>query len=237
MNPWLPASVAALALLLFVANRRRDLLALADSSSEALGVAPSDDAEAPNAQAWLPVESVLATLDPLTYWPTMTDEATEAANVSAFLWMIRCAEGTAGSDGYRLMFGGRRFSSYADHPRQPMQFTDKAGRRLWSSAAGAYQFLAVSPLPTGGWTKVNTWDRIAEKLGLLDFSPTSQDAAAVALIDEAGALNDVKAGRFAAAVAKVRGIWASLPGAGYSQPERGFDWIEAKYIEAGGVLA
>lgn len=236
MKPWLFASVAAVALLLFVANRRRDLLALADSSSAALAeVANADDAE-PAAQSLLAVESLLATLDPLTYWPTMTDEATEAANVSAFLWTIRCAEGTAGSDGYRTMFGGRKFASYADHPRNPLQFVDGDGRRLWSSAAGAYQFLAVSPLPSGGWTKVNTWDRIADKLGLPDFSPSSQDAAAVALINEAGALNDVRAGRFGAAVEKVRRIWASLPGAGYAQPERSMEWLESQYMRAGGVV-
>lgn len=158
-------------------------------------------------------------------------------NVAAFLRMIRYAEGTAGSNGYRTMFGGDLFDSYADHPRRAVQFTDRAGRRLWTSAAGAYQFMAVSPLPTGGSTRVDTWDRIKRRLALPDFSPASQDAAAVALIDEAGGLADVRAGRFADAVFKVRKVWASLPGAGYAQPEKSLAALQTVYMESGGIVA
>lgn len=160
-----------------------------------------------------------------------------AGNQAAFLMAIRHAEGTAGADGYRVMFGGALFDSFSDHPRRAFKFTDQAGRELWTTAAGAYQFMAVSPLPGGGVTRSDTWDRIKRKLGLRDFSPESQDAAALALIDEAGALADVQMGRFADAVRKVRGIWASLPGAGYDQPERALAWLQARYTEAGGTLA
>lgn len=168
----------------------------------------------------------------------MTDTGNQAQrNETAFLRMIRFAEGTAGPNGYRTMFGGGLFPSYADHPRKAHQFTDGKGRKLWTSAAGAYQFMAVSPLPTGGKTKVNTWDRIKEKLGLRDFGPASQDAAALELIREAGALADVRAGRFESAVSKVRGIWASLPGAGYAQPEKSLSSLRGVYAQAGGVFA
>lgn len=168
----------------------------------------------------------------------MTDEDTQARrNEAAFLRMIRHAEGTAGPNGYRTMFGGSLFSSFADHPRIAKQFTDKAGRKLWTSAAGAYQFMAVSPIPGGKSTKVDTWDRIAAKLGLSDFGPASQDAAALELIREAGALADVRAGRFDAAVSKVRGIWASMPGAGYAQPEKSLLSLRGVYAQAGGVFA
>lgn len=160
-----------------------------------------------------------------------------AENQAAFLMAIRQAEGTAGVNGYRTMFGGALFDSYVDHPRRAVQFTDAAGRTLWTTAAGAYQFMAVSPLPGGGKTRVDTWDRIKRKLGLPDFSPASQDAAALALIDEAGALADVQIGRFADAVRKVRSVWASLPGAGYDQPERSLAWLMDRYTEAGGTLA
>lgn len=179
----------------------------------------------------------LAVLDPTTYMPAATDADTQASNVAAFLMVIRHAEGTGTPDGYRTMFGYRYFDSFADHPRDPIQFTDKLGRRLWTSAAGAYQFMAVSPLPTGGTTRSNTWDRMADKLGLIDFSPASQDRAAVGLIDEAGALGDVQAGRFDQAIAKVRRIWASLPGAGYSQPERTLPDLRLAFVRAGGTLA
>lgn len=168
----------------------------------------------------------------------MSDDDTQAKrNEAAFLRMIRYAEGTAGANGYRTMFGGGLFSSFADHPRKAHQFTDGNGRKLWTSAAGAYQFMAVSPLPSGGQTKVNTWDRIKAKLGLKDFSPAAQDAAAIELIREAGALADVRAGRFDSAVGKVRGIWASMPGAGYAQPEKALSSLRGIYAQAGGVFA
>jgi lysozyme len=167
----------------------------------------------------------------------MIDQDTATANTAAFLAMIRRAEGTASERGYQTLFGGSLFDSFADHPRRAIQFTDKAGRRLWTTAAGAYQFMAISPIPTGGSTRVNTWDRIAAKLGLSDFSPASQDAAAVELIREAGALADVRAGRFDQAVSKVRGIWASMPGAGYAQPEKSIESLRVAYLENGGTLA
>jgi len=179
------------------------------------------------------VEDYLSDALPMTATP---DPDMAETNVRAFLQMIRTAEGTAGPNGYRMMFGGRLFDSYADHPRQAKQFTNGAGQRLWTSAAGAYQFMAVSPIP-GGSTRVNTWDRLQSKLGLPDFSPESQDAAAVELIREAGALGDVRAGRFDDAVAKVRSIWASLPGAGYAQPEKSLETLRLAFINAGGSLA
>lgn len=165
------------------------------------------------------------------------DQDSAARNIGAFLFMIRTAEGTAGPNGHRTMFGGRLFDGWGDHPRIAHRFTDKAGRQLWTSAAGAYQFMAVSPIPGGGSTRVDTWDRLQARLGLPDFGPASQDAAAVELIREAGALADVRAGRFDAAVSKVRRIWASMPGAGYSQPEKSLDALRIAYLNNGGTLA
>jgi lysozyme len=167
-----------------------------------------------------------------------TDEDQAAANVAAFLMMIRTAEGTAGPNGYRTLFGGGLFNGWADHPRIAKAFVNKAGERLWTSAAGAYQFMAVSPIPgTDKSTRVNTWDVVSKRLGLPDFSPESQDAAAVELIREAGALGDVRAGRFEDAVNKVRRIWASMPGAGYNQTERSLDGLRTVYLNNGGNLA
>lgn len=165
------------------------------------------------------------------------DPSRAVANVAAFLLTIRHAEGTAGPNGYRTLFGGSLFDGYADHPRRAAQFTDRAGRKLWTTAAGAYQFLAVSPLPGGGKTRVDTWDRMQRRLGLPDFGPQSQDRAAVELIDEAGALDDVRNGRFEVAVSKVRRVWASLPGAGYAQPERTLADLSRVYMGAGGAFA
>lgn len=167
----------------------------------------------------------------------MTTSINPDRNVRAFLDTIAKAEGTAGPDGYRTLFGGSLFTGWADHPRIAKQFTDKTGRKLWTSAAGRYQFMAVSPLPTGGSTRVDTWDRIKRKLSLPDFSPESQDRAAVELLREAGALAKIQRGDFAGAVAAARSTWASLPGAGYAQPERSLAYLQTAFLNAGGALA
>lgn len=145
-------------------------------------------------------------------------------NLRAFLQVIRAGEGTAGADGYRTVFGGGKFAGYADHPRQAI--TRKlGGRSITSTAAGAYQFLS------------GTWDECARALGLPDFGPESQDAAAAYLIRRRGALGDVYAGRFDAAVRKCAKEWASLPGSPYGQPTRTIEQASATYAAAGGVFA
>lgn len=166
------------------------------------------------------------------WWNTFMDKINSetiagtraAANERAFLDMIAYAEGTSGNNGYRTMFGGGLFNSYADHPRVRHQFKNLAGETLYTTAAGRYQFLA------------RTWDELRADLGLVDFGPASQDRAALELIRQRGALADVRAGRVAAAVAKVAPIWASMPGAGYSQPERKLASLTQAYQSAGGIL-
>lgn len=165
-------------------------------------------------------EDVIVSLTPSTYAPSNVAPDVAAANVRAFLDMIAYAEGTANypSDGYNTLFAGGQFSGYADHPRVYVPFRDTT-----SSAAGRYQILA------------RTWDGVRAKLGLPDFSPASQDAAAVELIRERGALADVQAGRTVRAIGKVAKVWASLPGAGYNQPERKLSALLQAYASAGGT--
>lgn len=156
-------------------------------------------------------------------------------NVQAFLRAIRYAEGTAGTNGYRTLFGGKLFTNMADHPVITREWagaklSDKhclgAGLKpgCITTAAGAYQFIRP------------TWVRLKNRLGLPDFTPESQDRAAIELIREAGALADVTAGRFATAVGKVKKIWASMPGAGYNQPEKSLAALQSVYTNAGGSL-
>ena len=233
MNKTAAAAVGLGVLLLLAAAMRGDLLAAlpADAAPVDLG---DDGAEQGQGGAVQDAAALLAALDVM---PESTPDDMGTRNTAAFLATIRAAEGTAGPNGYRTLFGGRLFDDMSDHPRRAVQFTDKAGRTLWTTAAGAYQFMCASPIPGGGSTKVDTWGRIAARLGLPDFTPASQDAAAVELIREAGALGDVQAGRFDAAVSKVRRVWASLPGAGYSQPERSIDSLRTVYADAGGIFA
>ncbi|AFY27582.1 glycoside hydrolase family 24 protein [Cyanobium gracile] len=115
----------------------------------------------------------------------------------ALLNTIRYAEGTwldGSDDGYRVLFGGDRFGDLSRHP-------DTVVRRGYASAAaGAYQFL-----PT-------TWDRAAERLGLRDFGPASQDQAALHLIQQRGALRSFdRQGLTPEVLARLAPEWASLP--------------------------
>jgi muramidase (phage lysozyme) len=94
-----------------------------------------------------------------------------------------------------------------------------------SSAAGAYQIIR------------RAWDGVRAKLGLPDFSPACQDAAALKLIRQRGALTDVRAGRFGVAVDKCKKEWASLPGASYGQHENTLARVQSAYTVAGGYIA
>ncbi len=115
----------------------------------------------------------------------------------ALLNTIRYAEGTwlgGSDDGYRVLYGGDRFGDLSRHP-------DIVVRRGYASAAaGAYQFL-----PT-------TWDHAAERLGLRDFGPASQDQAALHLIQQRGALRSFdRQGLTPEVLARLAPEWASLP--------------------------
>jgi muramidase (phage lysozyme) len=147
-------------------------------------------------------------------------DALGSQSLRAFLAVIRAGEGTSDPDGYRRHYGGTLFDSFADHPCKAIT----AGR--WTStAAGAYQFL------------MGTWRECAAALALPDFSPASQDLAAVFLIRRRGALPDALAGRLDAAIAKCAKEWASLPGSPYGQPTRTLAQAHAVYAQAGGTLA
>jgi len=146
-------------------------------------------------------------------------------NEMAFLDTIAWSEGTSrisGSDnGYNVIVGGTLFHSYADHPRQLIHLN----AHLESTAAGRYQLLA------------RYFDSYKSLLHLSDFSPDSQDAIAVQQIKECKALDDVSSGNFEPAIKKCAHIWASLPGAGYSQHENDIISLQNIFVQAGGVLA
>jgi len=176
---------------------------------------PEDD---PNYEEADMLDRASGLLDDVTDFMGMGMTQTEQNNASAFLWMIRINEGTADNNGYSTLVGGGQFDSFADHPRVLVALP-RLG--IKSSAAGAYQILR------------RTWDEVAKGLGLPDFSPQSQDRAAVKLIRQRGALGDVRAGRFGAAVEKCRKEWASLPGAGYGQHKNNLAYLQSAYESAG----
>lgn len=141
-------------------------------------------------------------------------------NVQAFLKVIRTGEGTADALGYSRLFGGASFSGFADHPRKVVK---KSG--YTSTAAGAYQFLS------------STWDETAKALGLRDFSPASQDLAALGRIAARGALDDVINGNFESAIKKVNKEWASMPLGPYGQPTMTMASAAKTFKKFGGKLA
>lgn len=152
----------------------------------------------------------------------------EHKNVKAFLDMLAFSEGTihyGKNDGYDVLFGGGTFTDYSDHPRQ--KITRKMGSTsITSTAAGRYQFLS------------KTWDAIVKTYGFRGrFIPEAQDLAAIKLIRERKAYDDVVAGKFKSAVTKCRSIWASLPGAGYGQPEHKLEALREAYTKAGGTVS
>ena len=128
------------------------------------------------------------------------------ANVRAFLEVIR--EGESGHDesAYTIINGGAYFDAPPwRHPTHGIP-TTQGGR-----ASGAYQFLGT------------TWARCATALGLgEDFSPASQDVAAVYLIEGRHALPAVMAGDLVLACSKLAQEWVSLPDLGLARVQRVF---------------
>lgn len=156
-------------------------------------------------------------------------------NRKAFLDMLAFSEGTCAKkhtltrcDGYDVIVTGADgpeiFTDFSEHPfvgRNPKYISGK----LYSTASGRYQFMRKD------------WEHYRDALSLQDFGPQSQDAWALQLIRERGALPLIDAGSFDLAIARCKNIWASLPGAGYGQPEHNVEKLRAAYLDAGGALA
>lgn len=150
----------------------------------------------------------------------VSDLTKQQKNLKAFLLMIQYSEGTAGKNAYKMLYGGQFFNDFSRHPNIAVS---KWG--LTSTAAGAYQIL------------FRTWQELQQKLNLTDFGPQNQDRAAIELIRQKKALDDVLAGRFVQAIDKCKKVWASLPGAGYGQHEKNATGLLAVYKMAGGSVA
>lgn len=165
-------------------------------------------------------------------------------NRRAFLDMLAVSEGTSTSpatrrQGYDVIVTGidRRpeiFTDFSDHPFAKGRRSKVINRRgLTSNASGRYQFMLRD------WRHYRNLLQLGSRLLYPEgaFSPAAQDAWAIQLIRERGALPLIDAGHFAVAVARVRNLWASLPGAGYGQHENDLDKLQVAYLRAGGDLA
>lgn len=162
--------------------------------------------------------------------------ALKRANVLAFLRLLRTGETAQTEDAYRWLFGStvakpKLFDNFADHPRVRTyeaydgQFIQN-GKIDYTTAAGAYQITE------------STWDGLVRQYGFTEFDPATQDLAAVALILEKNALGEVIAGDIDGAIAKLRPVWASLPGASHGdQPTVKLERAREVYLAYGGQLA
>jgi lysozyme len=181
------------------------------------------------------VDDAIGLFNVITETESNVDTNTATRNTAAFLQVLRQAEGTEGQpDPYRVCYGyAHTIQSLADHPsvtgewmgeRLPDAMCANAGfgPGCKSTAAGAYQL--IKP----------TWLDLRAALGLGDFGPANQDLAALHLVRRRGAIEDVKAGRFATAISKCRSVWASLPGNYAKQGQRSLELLTAWYRDAGG---
>lgn len=234
MNPAVIA--AAIAVLFLVAWSRANATALQVAADQFPPQPQADPAPQLTLSEQI-ADGVSSSLDQIIQAITPETEPPDviAANRAAFLAMLSHSEGTdRGGDPYRVLFGGQQWSGSLDsHPAAQgwpgLPLPDAQCRAAGfgpgcvSTAAGRYQITRT------------TW-RTLSSIGT-GFDADTQDAMALELIRRRGALADVDAGHFDAAVSKCRREWASLPGAGYAQPERSMDALRIAYVNAGGTVA
>lgn len=157
------------------------------------------------------------------------ETAAGGRNVLAFLDMLAWSEiGPAmlakSDDGYDVIVGSlpHKMIRFRDYSRHPNIIIDT---KIKSTAAGRYQILH------------RYWTHYQRMLQLPDFGPVSQDRYAIHQLQEQGAFGLIQAGRIPQAIAEVKAIWASLPGAGYGQREHHLSDLLDAYADAGGALA
>jgi muramidase (phage lysozyme) len=149
----------------------------------------------------------------------------EDPNIRAFLKAIADAEGGDYDFRYGAVKGKKndrwRFTDFSTHPG--------AGQGGITTAAGMYQI-----------NKVTWQDHGERRMGLIDFSPETQDLIAVSMLRGLGVIEQIKAGDIEAGVARASKQWAALPqGRGkagrHNQPHVTFERFEAEYKKAGGT--
>jgi muramidase (phage lysozyme) len=153
----------------------------------------------------------------LKYKPAIAWDVSPRNNVTAMLDLVAWAEGT--DSNYNRIYTGAEFTDYSKHPDRVM-----CSAGLCSAAAGRYQFMP------------QTWATVKAKLNLPDFSPASQDKAAIQLMKDAGCYGAAVRGDVADFADRCWTQWASFQGANGAkldarQRSHPIDKLQAKYQE------
>ena len=145
---------------------------------------------------WAELQAPTADEEITVDFPAMTEDFSPGATpsldqrVNAFLAMIRELES---NNDYAVIVGGAHFADFSDHPRIYV-------KKYNSSAAGAYQITRL------------TWNTVIQPaLNLPDFSPASQDRAALYLLQYRGAYAALVANDLDRAMRLASLEWAALP--------------------------
>lgn len=147
--------------------------------------------------------------------------------IKAFLDTIALAEvGTIGAEGYnKIVFRGTFNANQGQHPfveggkkaNKNCAYIKTARKRVCSSASGRYQFLDVR------------YKELRQAGIIKDFTPPSQDIAAIYYLQKLGAYDLIIAGNVEHAFCKVGGFWASFPCNNYQQNPKTAKQLQAIY--------
>jgi lysozyme len=153
--------------------------------------------------------------------PSFMSDDTPGANVAAFLELIRQIEARGR---YDVIAGNDRFSDFSEHP---FILDPRRRRPLGTTASGAYQMIK------------STWIAARDALGLPDFSPASQDAAAVWILQfkRPRAWPLVQQGRFHEALKALRNEWEAFDKMIAGTYPINLARAQAIYEQAGGIVA
>jgi muramidase (phage lysozyme) len=144
-------------------------------------------------------------------------------NVRMFSDIVgRLETGKTGEDAYRTGFGGGLIDNLAAHPNESKRFKQTDGKTNVTTAAGKHQYLK------------STWDELAKKTGVKDFSPASQETNFKQLLQDKGTLDMVANGDFQGAINRLGKTWASFPSSPHPQGKKTWDQTNAIIAEVTG---
>lgn len=158
-----------------------------------------------------PIGCIQGKYFPALRWGKPTD------NITAMLDLVAWAEGT--DSNYNMIYTGAKFGDYSRHPARIM-----CSAGICSDAAGRYQFLST------------TWGPLADRLKLPDFSPASQDKAAIQLLKDNNCYGAAVRGDVRGVTDRCWTVWASLKSSSGQklddrQHAHSIEKLKAKYNE------